>query len=133
MNVELFKRAIEIIEAIPEERLNLQNWIARRFDPECSTICCAAGWLARDPEMQASGLSVGSYGAPIFRGFAEYYALAAFFCISLYDAEVLFHPRHSRGVAIEWERKFKTDKELWLDRARSFLGQLEHDSAYNQT
>jgi hypothetical protein len=123
MNLELFNRAVEIIAAIPEKQINLRLWLSHSFDENCGTICCAGGWLARHPEMQAQGLYCGAYGAPSCKGpngmiFTEYYALAFFFDMPFPVAASLFDTRsYSRA---KWESQFKTDKELWLARVELF-------------
>lgn len=136
MNVPRFKRAIEIIEALPDSQLNLKTWqksyerekyIISSEQATCGTIACAAGWLALHPEMQAQGLSAGYCGQPIYRdGDAraiQFNALQLFFDIRDVDADWLFESRtvyeHSG------DRAQLTDKQIWLQRAKNFLSGYE--------
>jgi hypothetical protein len=77
MNIDRFKRAIEIIEEKPDSQVMLKVWqqsnsvshysyISSKQEATCGTIACAAGWLALDPEMQAQGLKSGYGGQPEF-------------------------------------------------------------------
>jgi hypothetical protein len=136
MNVDRFTRAIEIIEALPDEQVNLKVWqkenfaryISSKQEATCGTIACAAGWLALDPEMQAQGLKSGFCGQPEFHFRGEIYgvsfhALGLFFDILDIEADTLFGPR------VAWEESEDmecwTDKQIWLHRAKTFLAGCE--------
>jgi hypothetical protein len=134
MNVDRFKRAIEIIEALPDEQVNLKVWqkenfakyISSKQEATCGTIACAAGWLALDPEMQAQGLKSGFCGQPEFHFRGEicgvsFRALGLFFDIR--DADTLFGPRVAWEESGDMERW--TDKQIWLHRARTVLSAYE--------
>ncbi len=72
------KRAIEIFEAFPAERLNLLKWasqpdelkdrlaVPNTDDHTCETLFCGAGWLATQPEF-LDQLRI-SFGDGIFAG-----------------------------------------------------------------
>jgi hypothetical protein len=137
VNVTRFKRAIEIIEALPDEQLNLKVWqqsfdkaggyISSNQQATCGTIACAAGWLALNPEMQEQGLSSGFGGQPEFWGedfrALSFRALELFFDIRDVDADSLFQSRtvyESCGDRVEF-----TDKQIWLQRAKHYLSAYE--------
>jgi hypothetical protein len=133
VNISRFKRAIEIIEEIPDNQINLKVWqksqtcpanyISSKEYTTCGTIACAAGWLAIDSEMQAQGLTSGYGGEPRYSEGSEYIssfeALARFFDILEFDAELLFSPRNIL------EDSELTDKQVWLHRAKAFLAGYE--------
>lgn len=136
MNVTRFKRAIEIIESLPDAQLNLKVWqksigfkyIISADQATCGTIACAAGWLALNPEMHAQGLSCGHSGQPLYRDgegnyFSQFDALRIFFGIGERDADSLFEERTIYEMT--GDRMQYTDKEIWLNRARSFLAGYE--------
>lgn len=39
------KRVVQLIEQIPEDSINMSDWVSSR-SAECGTVCCAAGWMA---------------------------------------------------------------------------------------
>jgi hypothetical protein len=139
MNIDRFKRAIEIIEEKPDSQVMLKVWqqsnsvshysyISSKQEATCGTIACAAGWLALDPEMQAQGLKSGYGGQPEFHFRGEicgvsFRALGLFFDILDIDADKLFGPR------VGWEESGDmdcwTDKQIWLHRAKTFLAGYE--------
>lgn len=136
MNTPRFRRAIEIIEAIPDFQLNLREWqrstdhiggyIISSEQATCGTIACAAGWLALHPDMQAQGLTSGYCGQPHVRGETcgvSFRALELFFDIPDIDAYFLF------GSRVGWEESGDmanlTDKQVWLNRARTVLSAYE--------
>lgn len=141
MNVERFKRAIEIIEATPEKQIELEVWqrayssgkcdyINHVEQATCGTIACAAGWLVLDPEMRRQGL-VGAYGGePHYTdgktfSYYSFSALNHFFGLSGYDADVLFGARTT--YELTGDRAILCDKQIWLHRAKTFLSSYEGD------
>jgi hypothetical protein len=124
MHHERMKFAIEIIRSVPDHQVDLAGWQMSRaviLKPEgktCNTICCAAGWIALDPEMQAQGMSVSSFsGGPRFKMGFGYDALAEFFEIPVNDATVLFSPRLAREFK---QHESLSDRELWLLRMEQY-------------
>ena len=88
-NVERVKKAIAVMERVRDEnRAFDMNWWQGRvghnrcFDEAvphaCGTAACFAGWLAVSPEFQADGGSITLSGAPVFQGFREDDAVAAY-------------------------------------------------------
>jgi hypothetical protein len=53
--VQNLRKAIEIIRAIPDDKLNLGTF---RTDTDCGTIACSVGWLAQDPYFIEQGLTL---------------------------------------------------------------------------
>ena len=51
------QKALEILEAAPEPRINLANY-ARIT--ECGTLFCALGWIGRVPYFIAQGISIAA-------------------------------------------------------------------------
>ncbi len=63
MNIERMERMAEILRAVCQERrrFSLAVWVDYvklwgKGEPECGTACCAVGWAAQDPWMNAEGL-----------------------------------------------------------------------------
>ena len=132
MNYELLRKAIEVIERIPDSKIDLEAFYKFPGDPRenlCGTIACAAGWLALDPEFSAlSGLMLVSMTAlhgrtsrrfkvgdestthselwadPLSRVFGTDYATAA----------SLFGQSDYADIP-------GTDKDIWLARAHKLL------------
>lgn len=50
--IENLTKAIEVIESVPEERLDLHAYAS-----DCGTMFCTAGWLAQDPFFKAQGMA----------------------------------------------------------------------------
>lgn len=137
MNVTRFKRAIEIIEELPDSQLDLKVWqkahdawagyIGSNTKATCGTIACAAGWLALHPEMQEQGLSAGYCGQPRYSGMDiphnGFRALELFFDIFREDADFLFQSRTIYEST--FGREQFTDKQIWLQRAKQFLAGYE--------
>lgn len=121
----LLRDAYAIIDGIPEERFNLQNW--RSYESgltDCGTIACAAGWLTMHPDMQALGLATrGQCHSPAFNGVGSYDALARFFGIDNDAAAGLFRTRSydGRDTLDPPKAADLSDKQLWLARVREFL------------
>jgi hypothetical protein len=75
MNRSRLQHLITILEAVPPERFNLNNW-------HCGTAACACGWAALDPQFMAEGFTLLSTegttypifdyadGSPLLEGFA---------------------------------------------------------------
>jgi hypothetical protein len=143
MNHDLFKRAIEIIRAVPEKQIDLRLFQFFRIghdglfvttlkEADCGTLCCAGGWLALDPEMQKAGLYVDPvHGAPALdfsndkTRLLGVDALAAFFDIKESEASALFSPRKFIENCYFGAQSQCSDKELWLRRAESFTSNRE--------
>lgn len=135
MNIERLKQAIAIIEAIPDEKVNLRTWqrqkniydatVTKMEDVSCGTLACAAGWLVLHPDMQAQGLKVGLSGNPVYnngrRQLINFYALATFFDIRDVEADSLFQSRNSSEM--RGGNEDLTDKQIWLQRANRLLEQ----------
>lgn len=131
MNIERLKQAIKIIEAIPDEKLNLRVWknanesigYVDSMEKSCGTIACAAGWLAMHPEMQAQGWWSGLCGQPVYQRekqtFFGFDALQMFFELRDSEAYGLFKPRYL--IERSGDRAALSDKEIWLMRANRFL------------
>jgi hypothetical protein len=82
-NIELLKRAREILATIPAPRLNLSvvalnNEDGACNDPNhCGTIACGLGWLAMRPEFQALGLGVDDEGRLLWNRKFDYFGTVA--------------------------------------------------------
>ena len=140
MNVTRLKQAIAIIEAVPDEQLNLKTWqrsyngvdyISANAQATCGTIACAAGWLALHPEMHAQRLSAGNGGLPVYQNedglySTQFRALARFFDLSVYEANRLFEPRTGFECS-DPSQSLYTDKEIWLKRANRFLEAAQNE------
>ena len=62
--IRRIKLAREVLEAIPDQSINLDTWYTRMSGPErCGTIACGAGWLSLSSEFNELGLVVG-HGLP---------------------------------------------------------------------
>jgi hypothetical protein len=134
MNVERFKKAIELIEKTPDEQINLRVWqkagrnrVTSRAQANCGTIACAAGWIALDPEMQEEGMSVGDFGQPIYpyRGqhLDGFDALQYFFDIRDVEVDYLFESRRNSELVNGLEKY--SDRNIWLRRAHNLLADYE--------
>ena len=133
MNHELLRKAIEVIERIPEEQFDLDTFYSR-FEGDypgaksCGTIACAAGWLAVDKEFSASsGLRPRETiwnqftitdRPPAYNHISELWfkPLARVFGMSDEDTIYLFNSRIGSSIK-------GSDKEVWLARARELLEQ----------
>jgi hypothetical protein len=121
MNVELLDRAIDIIAGLAEEQVDLSAWRSGCFESAqevtCGTICCAGGWLALNPEMQALGLTHDDNGSPMLDGCSGYSALAQLFDLSYGEGFKLF--KYVSHYDAQWmATDALSDKEIWLNRAR---------------
>lgn len=128
----LLRDAYAIIDGIPAERIDLENWLDKDNSPgHCNTIACAAGWLALHPGMQKLGLMSYYNGEPMFiesdlykgvRASQGYAGLSKFFGLESEDqARDLFGTRAFESPYDPENRVGLTDKELWKARVRNFL------------
>ncbi|HKU53023.1 MAG TPA: hypothetical protein VJQ25_11180 [Nitrospira sp.] len=113
MNIERFKKAIEIVEKIPERNFDMtvfantrENWESDRYGklkPRCGTVGCALGWIASDDWMREQGyhLSLGEKGSnsdgffiwrfsPEYKGCSGFASAGEFFNISMEEVSYLF-------------------------------------------
>jgi hypothetical protein len=127
-NFELLKDAYEIVDGIPAENFNLNQWRKKDRGMSCGTIACAAGWLSLHPKFQALGLGYRDFGIEGYQvTFGDEYhfaALAELFNIGNTQAHVLF------GSAHEFEPE--GHKAEFLKPVRVFLqkhGQLKEQIA----
>jgi hypothetical protein len=129
VNVELFDKAVEFIEEIPDAQLMLSDWqsvsmtsavVSSSEEVHCGTIACAGGWLALNPDFEELGVTVGITGIPRFGSSAGYTALAHLFGLPKDVAISLFDVRSSPydGCQFGEVRSLMTDRQLWLSRAR---------------
>lgn len=148
MNIELFDKAVAVIDRTPDDQLELGYWQAAVsiqtvdvfvYKPEhvtCETIACAGGWLALQPEFREQGLSSGNHGIPTYCGYVGYSALACLFNIphrvaldlfwssdNLAEESILFDDGCNEQQMDEaWH--CMTDRQLWLSRARVVRAQF---------
>jgi hypothetical protein len=94
MNVARMNHAVAVLRRVVEEErpYDHNNWVEDEDDPfNCSTAACSAGWLIRDPYLNALGLKLHDEGAyPTYNGLSDYHALGAFFAITETQAKALF-------------------------------------------
>lgn len=69
MNKELLAYAMEVIDAVPEHKLDLKTWqqgpvIYSPSEITCGTVACAGGWLTLTPRFQELGLKPDERGFP---------------------------------------------------------------------
>jgi hypothetical protein len=129
---KLLRDAFAIIDNIPETGI--------RFGLPCSTpgrstgddaVCSPEGWLAQHPDFVARGLSMSKSGSAIlFKGEgnvnAPAAAMAQVFGILLDEASRLFGPRTL--FAMDGDSAL-SDKQLWQQRMREYLGTTQSDEA----
>jgi hypothetical protein len=95
MRKDRLLKLAEFLEALPPERLDMEIWASRRFDPaDCGTCACAFGWAATIPEFRELGLELdisefGS-GSVWYQRTSGFAAAEAFFGLSIEDAKSLF-------------------------------------------
>lgn len=122
---ELIKDAYAIIDGIPEESFNLDQWF-RPARGACGTIACAAGWLAQHPDFNALGLKI-THALPVphvnDRHNLGYHALGEVLGIDYDVAESIFCSREIVSELDPKEKLSMTDKQLWLTRVRNYLKQ----------
>lgn len=138
---ELLKRAYHVIESIPDNVIELHDIIVQLDDTKtCGTVCCAAGWLAHNPEFRAMGLGYEirqehDYAVLTLHGQTGHGAysevMCQFFGISLDDAYFLFAGRGEPGTDEDEDEPDendyqRTDKQVWLDRMRNYLSHHGH-------
>lgn len=149
MNRERLQMAIDIIEAIPDSKIRLAQWVYcgdyealmhPTPDNQCGTVACAAGWLALSPAFRNMGLRLDeieySYRNPdridearlflqdagssvLFTGWD---ALAHIFGLSALEAYHLFNnvTAYERQNADSIDGTL-SDRQIWLERARTKL------------
>lgn len=131
MNLILLQQAIDYIETIPDNVFNLEALITQ--GGSCGTIACAAGHLAMSPDFQALGLTLvpncdgdgWSGGRLRWQGLDHWWdtALGELFDLDRMTAGNLFG---QRGDGSDDEYQFEgTDKQLWLQRARTFIAEQQ--------
>ena len=115
MNVERLENAIRVAREIPMHDLFISCWVP----VECSTACCFAGHMMRDPWFAAEGLlerdGQPSYRPPNKRWHNGYVALSLFFDLSIGDTMMLFSPDAYEEVE---RSRYKTE---FIDRATVLL------------
>jgi hypothetical protein len=126
-NFELLKDAYEIIDGIPAENIDLDNWRARDNGMNCGTVACTIGWLTLHPKFQALGLRYDGaqpgYDMIAVGDERGYAALEKLFGINSTIAWALFRPAHTTK---------RSHKKIALKRIRDFLarhGQLKSQLA----
>lgn len=72
----------EFFKTVPKDQVDLNAW-------ECGTHACLGGWACRMPEFQALGLKLED-DVLSFQGELGFDALADFFELDDFDAQVLF-------------------------------------------
>lgn len=132
MNLILLQQAIDYIETIPDNVFNLESIYSKR---ECGTIACAAGWLAQNPDFQALGLGLAPNTPEEFSGARLKingvekwwdYSISELFGLEHDDGVELFGTRGCGALGYAEEMAFPgTDKQLWLQRARTFIAEQQ--------
>lgn len=125
MNFELLKHAYRVIEAIPDNVIDLDQIMVSN---SCGTCCCAAGWLAQNWAFKDLGLGLPELNARCRIG-AELLingedrrfdaAMAKVLGTDCGTAYTLFCPRGEENWG-EFDLPL-TDKQLWLRRVRNYL------------
>lgn len=135
MNIELLMKAAQVIEDVPEDKLDLRDWqigmvVARNSEEvTCGTIACAAGWLTLSPVFNELGVYASTHAYPMRRDRWEqsgYEMFAELFEIPYFQAARLFGQRRSYA---DTDRIEMSDKQVWLTRARELLYAHEHAHA----
>jgi len=111
MNAERFKKLIEVVEQVPEERFKMKDWVTQ---DECGTVGCACGWYAiSQPErfvIYPKSRSVHRRDEVGAIGFSDW---ASEFEIEDEDARRLFDPdeydSHSKRDVLVRLREFYTE------------------------
>ncbi|MEB0029156.1 hypothetical protein QN372_00185 [Undibacterium sp. RTI2.1] len=123
-NFELLKDAYAIISGIPESQIDLGSITKNDCtEASCSTIACAAGYLAMHPQFNALGLSIGGKGELVYKNRINWNyidPLSSIFGLTEKDATNLFS--HVDGSRYDAEiLDASSDKALWLKRVEAFL------------
>lgn len=114
--LENCKQAIRVIEATPEDSINLDD-----FTSKCGTLHCTAGWLALDPYFNKLGLKLVG-GMVAIEGTHAIRGLEILFGPLAWDR--LFPRRISGMDDIELLKKapaYLTHKQLALARLRKHI------------
>ncbi len=88
----------EMLESIPDERINLIHWRSKysltdtELFTECNTTACLLGWACAYPPFKAQGLEY-KHGVPCYKEHINIAAAKEFFYLTLSEAEELFCPR----------------------------------------
>jgi len=120
--IALFDQAVELIEGVPAEALDLKGW-GHENNAACGTIACAAGWLTY---YKFGGLVAEMFDwTPTFKSGGDYFcgysALAKVLDIYPSDVVDLFYPRSGIDRA---KGLYGSDKQVWLARAEKYRSQM---------
>lgn len=73
---EKFMHLIAILRDIPEESIDMSDWVSRvghgDMRHECGTVCCAIGWAGNDPIFNSLGFGLVAGGSFSFEVYPEY-------------------------------------------------------------
>jgi hypothetical protein len=124
LNVERLRAAYAIIEAIPDDKLNLDSvfsqeplWVINRPD-KCSTIACAAGWLSLYPDFKEDlKRATTRLWSDWIKPLQKTFGLTQYGVQDLFGArgDSMYDPEYGDFIA------HFTDRQLWLSRVRIFL------------
>lgn len=125
MNVDRMRIVERVLEQVIEKELPfyMGSWTSLDDDrttyEDCGTCACAAGWTARDPEAQATGLQLFR-GVPMYgSGGAGERAMAAWLDIPRHQSEWLFMPMSYDEDA--GEDMGEITPQMVLERVRELL------------
>lgn len=127
----LLRDAYAVIDGIPENNIDLSEWVKGAPPPpvaaSCKTIACAAGWLSLYPGFKALGFIYHWYYAePEYQvdggeKYSSYPAIEEFFGLTEADARAIFGTRTTGKDYDPRNPDRYSDKELWKYRVRKFL------------
>jgi len=148
MNIQRLIILRDFLVALPEEAVDLEDWVSDlRLNESCGTIACAVGWAAQIPAFNAEGLTLHGW-CPMFTdkslspddyGHAtdSWGAVTKFFGLSLEQAHGLFDGKFMydgcqgskvyhdiRGKAFEEPIMTRPcDRDIVVERLTRFINQ----------
>ena len=110
MNRERVQMLRDMMEGIPESRINLSEFTNRRNNPhDCQTIACIGGWAGMYPPFKEQGFVTENDGLPHLEGVVGIYA-----CIVFFEAD-------SKTFFRRLPHETGTDKQIALRRLDALL------------
>jgi hypothetical protein len=113
MNVEALLKVVEILEATPNEDLNLQSWVS-----------CAIGHSARNPWFTERGLKLSGGGYPAYQNTDTicWDAVKDFFNLTAYQCNWLFNADYYQDDDYDnYDELTAVNKQQVINRIKEFV------------